>query len=222
LDINRSSSKSQDEETLVVRGEWERKYRTDENVGNFQIYLVIFFDENKQPLHDIPLKLVAKGAHQATLSIQWQDFCTDVSRCQASANKSRFVPRGEKYRALCLFQPLIVRKAVGSKSKSASCYIDGYVKPTVTTWQDFFVGTDEELGDTVIEILNPRPRLLLAPPTTGTILLASKSEQVATPQIGGLPPAPLNAVERAGAIDVESTTSTVVEPANPPSKTSDI
>jgi Family of unknown function (DUF5895) len=58
---------SQDEKTLVVLGEWDKKYRTDDNVGNFQIYLVMFFDENKQPLHDVPLKLVAKGAHQGAI-----------------------------------------------------------------------------------------------------------------------------------------------------------
>jgi Family of unknown function (DUF5895) len=196
---------SQDEETLVVLGEWERKYRDDDNVGNFQIYLVMFFNENKQPLHDIPLKLVGKGAHQATLSIQWQEFCTEVSRCHAKATQQRFVPRGAKYNALCLFQPQIVRRSVGVKIKSQACCIDGYLKPTVTTWEDFFIGTNEELGDMAIEMLNPRPRLLLAVPTTGT-LFVPPSDSVATLQVNKLSPAAENSqVDRTDAIDIVST-----------------
>jgi Family of unknown function (DUF5895) len=58
---------SQAEETLVVLGEWDRtKHSSDPNVGNFQIFLVMFLAPNNQPLHDVPLKLMAKGSHQAT------------------------------------------------------------------------------------------------------------------------------------------------------------
>lgn len=162
---------SQDEESLVVVGKWDRQYRGDENIGNFQIYLVMFFDEHKQPLHDIPLKLVAKGAHQATLSDQWQKFCVAVARCQANANRIMFSPRNEAFNALCLFQPHVIRKSVGNKIKSPACYIDGYVAPTGDNWQDFFLGTDENLADVVIGMMNPRPRLLLADPTPGTLVV---------------------------------------------------
>lgn len=161
---------SQDEENLVVIGKWDRQQK-NENVGNFQIYLVMFFDEQKQPLHDIPLKLVAKGAHQATLSTEWQKFCVSVARCQARANNTNFRPRNEAFNALCLFQPHIIRKVVGEKNKSPACYIDGYVTPTVENWEDFFLGTNEEIADMVVGIMNPRPRLLLADPTPGTMVL---------------------------------------------------
>jgi Family of unknown function (DUF5895) len=197
---------SQDEETLVVLGEWDNKYRNDDNVGNFQIYLVMFFNENKQPLHDVPLKLVAKGAHQATLSIEWQKFCTDVSRCQASASKVRFTPRGAKYNALCLFQPIITRRAAGGKIKSQACCIDGYVKPTTATWEDFFIGTDEELGDMAIELLNPRPRLLLALPSSGTISVLPSESAAINPQVNELAPAAGDLlVNRIDVIDIAST-----------------
>ena len=117
---------SQTEETLVVLGEWDRaKHSKDPNAGNFQIFLVMFMDANKQPLHDIPLRLFAKGSHQATLSIEWQKFCTSVARCQAEANKTLFRPKNEVFNALCIFQPIIIRKSVGDKVKSPACYIDG-------------------------------------------------------------------------------------------------
>ncbi len=197
---------SQTEETLVVLGEWDRaKHSNDPNAGNFQIFLVMFMDSNKQPLHDIPLRLFAKGSHQATLSIEWQKFCTSVARCQAEANKTLFRPKNEIFNALCIFQPIIIRKSVGDKVKSPACYIDGYVHPTVLNWQDFYMGTDERLADAIIDILNPRSRSLLSPPTAGTIMLAPAESD---PQILQPAPALVTAatppVDNSNAIDVAS------------------
>jgi hypothetical protein len=99
-----------------------------------------------------------------------------VARCQAEANKTLFRPKNEVFSALCIFQPIIIRKSVGDKVKSPACYIDGYVHPTVLNWQSFFMGTDERLADAIIDILNPRSRSLLSPPTAGTIMLAPALE----------------------------------------------
>jgi Family of unknown function (DUF5895) len=194
---------SQEDESLVVIGKWDRQHR-GENIGNFQIYLVMFFDEQKQPLHDIPLKLVAKGAHQATLSDQWQKFCVSVARCQAKTNRTIFSPRNEAFNALCLFQPLIIRKTVGDKIKSPACYIDGYVAPTIDSWQDFFIGTDEDIADVVIGMMNPRPRLLLADPTPGTIVFAPAPEPLSQLLVPSSPIA-TPAIDPTPAIDVSST-----------------
>jgi hypothetical protein len=212
---------SQTEETLVVLGEWDRtKHSSDPNVGNFQIFLVMFLAPNNKLLHDVPLKLMAKGSHQATLSQQWEQSCISVARCQAEANKTMFAPRDHRYKALCVFQPIIIRKLVGNgKLQSPSCYVDGYVKPTVLNWTDFFLGTDEALADAVIGIFNPQPRKLLLPPTAGTIVLALapepedsarrtlrervlQIETVTTAPANGLPSAP--AIDNSNAIDVAS------------------
>ena len=194
---------SQTEETLVVLGEWDRaKHSKDPNAGNFQIFLVMFMDANKQPLHDIPLRLFAKGSHQATLSIEWQKFCTSVARCQAEANKTLFRPKNEVFNALCIFQPIIIRKSVGDKVKSPACYIDGYVHPTVLNWQSFFMGTDERLADAIIDILNPRSRSLLSPPTAGTIMLAPAPELVTPAAVTGAATPPVE--DNSNAIDVAS------------------
>jgi len=194
---------SQTEETLVVLGEWDRaKHSKDPNAGNFQIFLVMFMDANKQPLHDIPLRLFAKGSHQATLSIEWQKFCTSVARCQAEANKTLFRPKNEVFNALCIFQPIIIRKSVGDKVKSPACYIDGYVHPTVLNWQNFFLGTDERLADAIIDILNPRSRSLLSPPSAGTIMLAPASELVTPAAVTGAATPPVE--DNSNAIDVAS------------------
>ena len=198
---------SLEDETLVVIGKWDRQLRGDENIGNFQIYLVMFFDEHKQPLHDIPLKLVAKGAQQATLSEQWQQFCVAVARCQAQSHKVFFSPRNEVFNALCLFQPRLIRKSVGEKTKSLALYVDGYVQPTVDNWQDFFIGTDEDLADMVVGLMNPRSRLLLADPTAGAISLTPAADP--QPQLEAQPSHPtvgIPALDSNLAIDVQSST----------------
>lgn len=198
---------SQEDETLVVIGKWDRQHRGDENIGNFQIYLVMFFDEHKQPLHDIPLKLVAKGAQQATLSERWQQFCVAVARCQAQANKVFFSPRNEVFNALCLFQPHLSRKSVGEKTKSPALYVDGFVEPTVDNWQEFFLGTNENLADMVVGLMNPRSRLLLADPTAGSISLAPAAEpQQQIEAKSTRPNVEIPALDSPPAIDVPSST----------------
>jgi Family of unknown function (DUF5895) len=208
---------SLEDETLVVIGKWDRQLRGDENIGNFQIYLVMFFDEHKRPLHDIPLKLVAKGAQQATLSEQWQQFCVAVARCQAQAHKVFFSPRNEVFNALCLFQPHLIRKSVGEKTKSPALYVDGCVEPTVDNWQDFFLGNNEDLADMVVGLMNPRSRLLLADPTAGSISLVPAAEP--QPQIEAQPAhstVRIPALDSNPAIDVQS--STVASTQEPDSK----
>jgi hypothetical protein len=168
---------------------------------------VMFFDEHKQPLHDIPLKLVAKGAQQATLSVQWQQFCVEVARCQAQAHKVFFSPRNEVFNALCLFQPHLIRKSVGEKTKSPALYVDAYVEPTVDNWQEFFLGNDENLADMVVGLMNPRSRLLLADPTAGAISLTPAADS--QPQIEAQPARPavgIPALDSHPAIDVQSST----------------
>jgi hypothetical protein len=177
---------SQEEQTLVVLGNYDRQLKS-EDVGTFQVYLLWLFDENKQPLHDIPLKLTAKGAHQATLSAQWQQFCIAVARCHSRASNVAFRPRGAVYNALCLFRPILIRKVVGTKNKAPACYVDGYVEPTVDTWQDFFIGTDDQLADAVVGMMNPQPRMLLPTVEAGTIVLAPTAE---TQTLAQLAPAP--------------------------------
>jgi hypothetical protein len=72
--------------------------------------------------------------------------------------------------------------------------------PTVDNWQDFFLGTNDEIADVVIGMMNPRPRLLLADPTPGTIVMTP----TAPPQKPQITPAVETAapIDRSNAIDV--------------------
>jgi Family of unknown function (DUF5895) len=145
-------------ESLVVVGNWNRDLKGNPDVSNFQVYLVVFLDDKNQLLHDIPLKLTAKGAHQGSLAEQWHSSCTAVALAHTQAEGVSFRPRNEIYNALCVFKPVITRKLVGNATKSAACYIDGFEQPTVDNWQEFFLGNQEEVADAVVEMMNPQPR----------------------------------------------------------------
>jgi hypothetical protein len=169
---------SQDEDRLVVIGEWNREQSKDPNVGNFQIFLVMFLGENNFPLHQVPLKIVAKGAHQATLSTHWEQNCTQVAMLHARAANVPLRPRNERYKALCVFQPVIKRLQVGGgKLKSYACCIDGFVAPTQSNWRSFFLGEGEELlAETILQILNPQPRALQMQPSSESIIALPPAE----------------------------------------------
>jgi hypothetical protein len=70
------------------------------------------------------------------------------------------------------------------------------------------MGTDERLADAIIDILNPRSRSLLSPPTAGTIMLAPAPEsdsQILQPTPAVVTGAATSSVEdNSNAIDVAS------------------
>jgi hypothetical protein len=59
---------------------------------------------------------------------------------------------------------------VGKKIKSPTCYIDSFIQATEQNWHKFFLGTNEVLADSIIDILNPQPRSLLLSPTSGSTI----------------------------------------------------
>jgi Family of unknown function (DUF5895) len=148
-------------ESLVVVGNWNRDLKGNPDVSNFQVYLVVFLDDQNQPLHDIPLKLTAKGSHQASLAEQLQKSCTAVALAHSQAMGVPFRPRNEIYNALCVFVPVITRKLVGDTKKSPACYIEDFNKPTADNWTEYFLGNQEDIADAVVGMMNPQPRTRL-------------------------------------------------------------
>jgi Family of unknown function (DUF5895) len=59
---------SRQEERLVVAGQYSKQSYSDrEKYGTAQCYEVLLLDENNQPLHEIALAYVAKGANQGAI-----------------------------------------------------------------------------------------------------------------------------------------------------------
>jgi hypothetical protein len=189
---------SQKEGRLVaIGGGWQREYKQDENIGNFQIYLIILLDDTNQPLHDVPLRLVTKGAFQATLSEQWQKSCTQIAKLRARASQIAYRPQNRIFNALCVFIPHIERRLVGNKTKSPACYVSGYLEANANNWLEFFLGSDQHLADWTIETLNPTLEL-----TTATQYILETSSLGGLGAVNTLP----TAIDTPPAIDIEART----------------
>jgi hypothetical protein len=192
-------------ESLVVVGNWNRDLKSNPDVGNFQVYLVVFLNAQNQRLHEIPLKLTAKGSHQGSLAEQWQKSCTAVALAHSQAMNVPFRPRNEIYNALCVFVPKIVRKLVGDSKKSPACYIEGFVPPTADNWQDYFLGNHEALADAVVGMMNPQPRARLVSAQSFALASDSEPEAIApTPQLKRSASAAYSPLPIGDAIDIQS------------------
>jgi Family of unknown function (DUF5895) len=78
---------SRQEGRLVVAGQYNKQlYSNRERFGTAQCYEVLLLDEHNQPLHEIGLAYVAKGANQASFSSHWQQLVNEVTKCHAIAN----------------------------------------------------------------------------------------------------------------------------------------
>jgi hypothetical protein len=190
--FNRTASQ-QEGRLVAIEGGWQREYKEVDNIGNFQVYLIILLDDTNQPLHDVPLRLITKGAFQATLSEQWQKSCTQIAKLRARAGRIAYRPQNRVFSALCVFIPQIERRLVGSKAKSPACYISGYLEANAGNWLEFFLGKDQYLADWTIETLNPTLELTSA---TQHILETSPLGQLEVPS--------LPTVDTPPAIDIEA------------------
>jgi hypothetical protein len=184
---------------IAIEGGWQREYKEVDNIGNFQVYLIVLLDDTNQPLHDVPLRLITKGAFQATFAEQWQKSCTQIANLRARASKIPYRPQNRIFNALCVFIPKIERRLVGHKTKSPACYISGYLEANATNWLEFFLGKDQHLADWAIETLNPVATLTSA---TQRIL-----ETGVTPTPKSLP----TAINTPPAIDIEARTVEVLD-----------
>lgn len=148
-------------EQLVIIGSWLKDYRTDENISNCQLFEVILLDKNNQPLHQVPLAYCAKGANQATFSMEWQKLVDEITSCHAISN--RIAARGKdlRFKSLCVFSFQTKRELVGDKQKSFACRVVSHDVPTLDNWKDYFVGFNQEIKQLTWDSLQPNQPLIV-------------------------------------------------------------
>jgi hypothetical protein len=148
-------------EQLVIIGSWLKEYRNDENISNCQIFEVILLDKHNQPLHQVPLAYCAKGANQATFSVEWQKLVDEITSCHAITN--RIAARGKdlRFKSLCVFSFQTKRELVGDKQKTSACRVVSHDVPTLDNWKDYFVGFNQEIKQLIWDSLQPNQPLIV-------------------------------------------------------------
>ncbi len=153
---------SRQEERLVVAGQYSKQSYSDrEKYGTAQCYEVLLLDEHNQPLHEIALAYVAKGANQASFSSHWQQLVSEVTKCHAIANSIPARPKDVRFNSLCVFEFQVKRELAGNNAKSPACKVDKHTAPTQANWEQFFVGRQDDIADRFLSLLAPTTELVL-------------------------------------------------------------
>jgi Family of unknown function (DUF5895) len=166
---------SRREERLVVAGQYSKQLYSDRSkYGTAQCYEVLLLDEQNQPLHEIGLAYVAKGANQASFSQHWQQLVTEVTKCHAIANGIPARTKDVRFNSLCVFEFTVKRELAGTNAKSPACKVHSHVVPTQANWESFFLGRNDEDADRFLDLLCPTSELVL--PQSNVLALAPAAE----------------------------------------------
>jgi hypothetical protein len=153
---------SRSEGRLVVAGQYSKQlYSNREKYGTAQCYEVLLLDEHNQPLHEIGLAYVAKGANQASFSFHWQQLVNEVTKCHAIANSIPARAKDARFNSLCVFQFDVKRELAGNNAKSPACKVHSHVAPTQANWVQFFLGRQDEVANRFLNLLTPTTELTL-------------------------------------------------------------
>jgi Family of unknown function (DUF5895) len=153
---------SRQEERLVVAGQYNKQLYSDrEKYGTAQCYEVLLLDVHNQPLHEIGLAYVAKGANQASFSFHWQQLVNQVTKCHAIANSIPARAKDVRFNSLCVFEFTVKRELAGNNAKSPACKVHTHLEPTQENWEQFFLGRQDEIADRFLNLLAPTTELTL-------------------------------------------------------------
>jgi hypothetical protein len=104
-------------------------------------YMILFVDDNNDPLHEIPLQLTTKGCFQLEFDQQYCDF-REVITLAYNDNTSKAM--SNSWYSMCVFAPTFESMACGM---GEACITTGYEKPTKENWLSFCIGRRNDLAN---------------------------------------------------------------------------
>jgi hypothetical protein len=126
-------------------------------------YLVLFLDEERQPLHEIPLQLTAKGYFQVEFDKVLMEFREKLVACynQVTGKHNRDnIYAWNAWHSMMVFSPIFKSEMRGpSKDKQSAACITHMVpeeKPNPKNWNNYTIGNgdDKELIRMVFKFYN--------------------------------------------------------------------
>lgn len=173
---------SRQEERLVVSGQYSKQLYSDRaKYGTAQCYEVMLLDKDNQPMHEIGLAYLAKGANQASFSQHWQQLVTEVTKCHAIANSIPARAKDIRFNCLCVFEFTVKRELAGNNAKSPACKVHSHVSPTQANWESFFLGRNDEVADRFLDLMVPTSELILP---QGNLLALAPAADVGRENLG--------------------------------------
>ncbi len=173
---------SRQEERLVVAGQYSKQLYSDRaKYGTAQAYEIMLLDKDNQPMHEIGLAYLAKGANQASFSFHWQQLVDEVTKCHAIANGIPARAKDVRFNCLCVFEFTVKRELAGTNAKSPACKVGSHVAPNIANWETFFLGRNDEVADRFLNLMVPTDDLILP---QSTVLALPPAADVAGSDLG--------------------------------------
>jgi hypothetical protein len=121
---------------------WSLDDKKDETYTCVRKYLILFVDENNNPLHEVPLQLTAKGCFQFEFDKQLYAFRAEMLQAYNEDKRKNALYMKQEWYSMCVFVPTFksMMRGEGNKQKKA-CITTHYEKPTKENWKTFCVGT---------------------------------------------------------------------------------
>ncbi|CCV02488.1 hypothetical protein IIV31_116R [Armadillidium vulgare iridescent virus] len=116
-------------------------------------YLIIFVDEENNPLHEIPLQLTAKGCFQFEFDQQLNGgpkvagFRRTMLRAYNESCNRSASSMNEAWYSMCVFVPTFQSLMRGTEQQMKACITTGFEKPTKDNWLSLCVGRREDLAN---------------------------------------------------------------------------
>jgi hypothetical protein len=167
----------------VVIGRFNLELKANPNIKAERIYAVMFLSDENKPLHTSPLKYVGKGINGTTFDIERQAFKQELEGCHAIANRIPAKTKTDKFHALGVFAFTTKAELCGSPQKNWCCRVVAHEKPTLETWQNYFLGYSD-FKTTIWETLEPDNKIDILkqhalPSSDDTVTLPDSVEVVA-------------------------------------------
>lgn len=113
-------------------------------------YLLMFLDQNNEPLHKDPIQLTAKGTFQVEFDSNLIKFRDDIKKAYAKSMKRRSGSMNELWYAMCVFVPTFESKMVGKAGfQSLACAVKSYLVPTEDDWLTLCVGRNIKVNEII-------------------------------------------------------------------------
>lgn len=113
-------------------------------------YLIVFLDENNEPLHDEPIQLTAKGTFQVSFDTNLVNFRNEIKTAYAKSMKKQIGQLNEAWYAMCVFAPKFDSRVVGKAPLvSNACCVKSYEVPTEANWLSFCVGRNQNVNEII-------------------------------------------------------------------------
>jgi hypothetical protein len=123
---------------------WTSKDKKDETYSCVRKYMILFVDQDNNPLHEIPVQLTARGCFQLEFDRQLCEFRSVITK--AYNDKVTFMKTC--WYSMSVFAPFFesMVRGEGSKQKKA-CITTGYETPTKDNWLSLCVGRRDDLAN---------------------------------------------------------------------------